>query len=965
MAQFYTYNRFTTEQGLSQMQVHALYKDGHGYLWVGTKDGINRFDGQRFTSFRQKIKLTHPQIINICGDSKGRIFFNTQKDLGYLLNDSFHRMQLPGQLAHAGGVLLFCDRKDRIWLHNSNIIYRINTHTGKTDSLLLSHQFSYTRIHTQFVAVNDDLWGVHEGKLIRLQTETMRMDTIAYVNHDIQHICHSPALNKLFLANHTAVYSFDLGSNSHDLIYNDPKKHIQQLAIDNLGKLFVYTKSHHFIYLDGSPSYFPNGIKSIDLLLIDTTEHLIIAGTESGLVLVYQNGMLRYEPKESAMPEDVWNIYEDKSGRLFFHSYTGGISALEQHQLKDVSHNYTKELLEHVHYQSVKVQNGDVYLSYMNGLVKNNGHSLTFCTPFKKYHPICLLYDSLSNTLLFGDHDAVMQYHPGDHSIDTVVQVPIQRYVLSITRINSQWLLFTSGLGYYLYNTRQKKLSTFHYANGQSPFRGAACSFRDSSGRIWVGSRDGLYRFDTSSFKMIPIPGVPQEPISAMIQSDRRHLLLGAGSGLLLANIPSLLQQKPDAIYRFNRWNGFNGIECRQNGFFKDSKNRIWIPTSTNVMCLLPEQLFADTASKHTMIESVYCGAEIDQWIRLSSIQDIEMKYPVRNIKIEFRAGALLNTDKVRFQYRLHAHQPWSHWTTESSVRFYDLPPGHYQFQVRSEHQGKMETSQAEISFTLRPRWFEIFSVRIILLIAVIALMISLWIMLQTRKKNRELNIREERAALELEILKQQMNPHFLRNTLKSFQLKILNMDEKSRFEVADDVSALSRLFSLYLDASVKKFITIDDEIKLLQHYLEFQVMRFKHKFSYAITKDPGLDGQIKLTPMIIQPFVENASEKAFAGLDRKGDILISFLDFDQNTFCVEVKDNGIGRKKANEMKGNHISYSGQIIDKMRALYALGNRKTNALTRQQPFHYTITDLYNEHQEGTGTIVHIYFPKQQL
>jgi tetratricopeptide (TPR) repeat protein len=151
-------------------------------------------------------------------------------------------------------------------------------------------------------------------------------------------------------------------------------------------------------------------------------------------------------------------------------------------------------------------------------------------------------------------------------------------------------------------------------------------------------------------------------------------------------------------------------------------------------------------------------------------------------------------------------------------------------------------------------------------------------------------------SETEMKALRSQMNPHFIFNSLNSINDYILKNDIKS----ADlYLSKFSRLMRMILENSEKKEISIADDIKGLELYMQLESLRLKNKFSFEIVVDTEIDRENTLIPpLILQPFVENSIWHGLHNKDNGGKILIH-IKKDGNMINCIVEDNGIGREES------------------------------------------------------------------
>ena len=147
----------------------------------------------------------------------------------------------------------------------------------------------------------------------------------------------------------------------------------------------------------------------------------------------------------------------------------------------------------------------------------------------------------------------------------------------------------------------------------------------------------------------------------------------------------------------------------------------------------------------------------------------------------------------------------------------------------------------------------------------------------------------ESKRRSELDALQSQINPHFLYNTLDS----IIWMIENERYDGAVTmVTALARLFRISLSKG-KNIISVADELEHVRNYLTIQKMRYKNKFSFEITADPGTLDCVTIK-LIVQPLVENAIYHGMEFMSGDGEIAIRAY-FKEGDLFIDIIDNGLG----------------------------------------------------------------------
>jgi tetratricopeptide (TPR) repeat protein len=221
--------------------------------------------------------------------------------------------------------------------------------------------------------------------------------------------------------------------------------------------------------------------------------------------------------------------------------------------------------------------------------------------------------------------------------------------------------------------------------------------------------------------------------------------------------------------------------------------------------------------------------------------------------------------------------------------------------------------------------------------------------------QNRRLKAVQQASELENRLLRAQMNPHFIFNSLIAIQGFIY---EKKPVEAGDFLAKFADLVRLTLENSRSEFVLLQKEIGMLQVYLELQQLRFDHKFDFRVTVDDDIDPQaIKIPPMLAQPFIENAVEH---GIRRKADIgfiKVLFKRVNENLQVI-VEDDGIGRDAAMKFRKKDKPQSLAISITRDRLKVLSKK------HKEKFDFQIHDLFDEKNQPCGTRVKFAMPVEE-
>lgn len=160
-------------------------------------------------------------------------------------------------------------------------------------------------------------------------------------------------------------------------------------------------------------------------------------------------------------------------------------------------------------------------------------------------------------------------------------------------------------------------------------------------------------------------------------------------------------------------------------------------------------------------------------------------------------------------------------------------------------------------------------------------------------RKNREAQYRRHEAEMEMTALRAQMNPHFIFNSLNS----INDFVSKHDLENADlYLTRFASLMRIVLENSGRKEVSLSEDLRALEIYMQLECMRLKHGFTYHILVDDSIDTEMTMVPpLLLQPFVENSIWHGIAGKEDKGNIIVSIQKEQGMIYCT-IEDNGAGR---------------------------------------------------------------------
>lgn len=482
----------------------------------------------------------------------------------------------------------------------------------------------------------------------------------------------------------------------------------------------------------------------------------------------------------------------------------------------------------------------------------------------------------------------------------------------------------------------------------------------DQNDVVWLSYKNnGLDRFDPSQkkgnqFRHFGVSdGLPSNKVFRMELDFENNLWLGTGNGL------SKLNPQNFEITNFSVKDGL-----RQNQF--SGRAPVSLQTiSTGEIVLGGNGYFtllnpSDLDDMDDLTNLIFTGLEVFDKEKhfdknLNYLNDIELSWKENFFTFSFAALDFVYTDDLVFQYRLEGFDREWRTTQEGQAQYTNVPSGEYVFRVKTL--GKVEPNESnEIALGVKivpPFWCSSW------FYGLVSLLLGLVIFLAY--KRRISNIREKEALktafnkkimeVEMSALRAQMNPHFLFNSLNSIKNYIAKNDPRTASRY---LTKFSQLMRLILSNSKTQTVTLANELKALELYIELESLRFRQKFEFEINISKEVASEsIHIPPLILQPYVENAIWHGLMHKAEKGRLKIDIYKNGSTLFC-EIEDNGIGREKAMEIKSKSAvrqkSMGLQITsERLQMVNELQGKKTKV---------EILDLKNDLGKGIGTKVQI-------
>ena len=1002
----YFTTQYTTSDGLPHNRIEAIVQDKSGLIWLGTWNGLSRFDGNDFINYQNNPKdsttIPHFALKNICCDRFNNLWINAN-DYSLAryerIRDNFqtYSIKLTGRFhIQSKGVTMCLDTSGMLWIIGKGGIERFDDKSNSFQRInfdkripICIDDFPETPDFNMMFDNKNRIWIYNHKTLFLAELITLRNGIFIRLTNE-------------FFGDKRMVYDKRMKfiTNSSGCVF----------CISPYGLYYCKSPSRYFLHAPSDS--FPDQIE-----LPETTTWFT-----AGKIHIRMGNKNNDKTIELNKNEEINSILVDNAGNFWYSGFYNSIhifNGLTKVTFGKYNFNYLdfREITNNLPnvYSIVKGDSGALIIGSndagilrwtLKRTVKIHGIVEKTAASF----PEGLLLDHQKNLWVSYNDNNLIKY---DSRLNRPVNI-LPRFAQSmgldfisdikvLTSDNQNNIIIGGSGGLAIFNPDQLTKSQ------ELPFLNQVRSVCvNDKNDLLIGTQNDLLFFDRENNR-ITKPALPNRGkywIEYICQYDSDTYWLGLyGQGLCR-------WEKKSNTFRF--YSSKDGL-CNNTVYciLKDVKNRLWISTNEGISCFNPvsEQFINFGVDEGVMVKEFNCGScfqamdgemffgGVEGLIRFYPDQIINklddqshpkliitdfkvsgvipiLKKPIYEsdtIKLDagtdnFQIGFVLldfkKPDRVRYRYRLEGFNdewiPTDH--KHRSVNYFNLNPGIYIFKVEvTNSQGNWSNQRTWTIFIPRKFVQTIWFQTLIILLSLTGISIILYnrhhvLLLKEKRKEDQLSLALKESKLE--ILRKQLNPHFIFNSLTSINYYIsLNDKIKANQYITD----FSRLMRNILDNSSKEMIDFTKELETIEDYLKLEHVRFGNKFDFEIFAEEDLyKVETLIMPSMVQPFTENAIIHGFGNLkNRKGKIRIHFKKEEDHFITCTIEDDGIGRKKSEMIRPKNReerrSRGMEIISERLVIFNTINNTGLKIT--------IEDVYPDSEE-TGTRVIIQIPAKQ-
>ncbi len=736
---------WTVKEGLSEASVHKMIKDVHGFLWIATDYGINRFDGTTFTQYVHQPGLDQgfhgSEIIGLVEDSLHNIWVGTEEGLNrYVITaDSFQHIPTirPDKNMSSYCMPLAATKDEVIIWEITNNIVAYNIHTLKRKVLFSAILWPATRIfflnHAVFNDVSKVIWVPNGNMILQISLQAKRIDSIFLPAEagDCQAILEDGAT--LLVASSAGLYRALVHEKKTESVsWAAPlvKYRIFSLAKNKSGNfwvgtekdgLYLYDKVDKKLYNYRAKTTRLNSLSSniINHLYCDDTGITWVASGNKSIDQVFTSQQpfecFSMNIAKSVNNNSVRCFEEDEKHNIWIGTRGGGINIFDpgQKTFRYITKSKTP-LLGSNNVQALKIGRDrrriwigtDVGLLQMEtGNQKARSVSFTSADGTRIVSPVLVHYMILihDSALLVATSKGV--FYLSDNSLDARQLPQIKEHTFFIGKANNK---FTFSL--WDYDPVMYEYSRGNWVKKHFPFEDitVSCLFFDRARNIfWIGTDRGVLITDTSFKRLRNLSkneGLPDNCIWGLLPDLHGNLWITTNKGIACYNTLSGL------IKNYIPEDGIQGLEYNSFAYFLASDSSVYLGGKSGFDHIKPALINNNVPPVNVHVSSFKIqGKDYTNIVSANYLSNVSLKHGQNNISIEVASIDFYSSGRSKLRYKLlPAESDWQMAQAPFTIRYSGLSPGNYVLHVSAaDAYGRWNGIEKTLSIIISPPFWQ------------------------------------------------------------------------------------------------------------------------------------------------------------------------------------------------------------------------------------------------------------------
>lgn len=746
------FNNINIEQGISQSTIEAIFQDSEGYIWLGTNDGLNRYNGYEFKIYNYEEyqnSISHNGITDITEDKYGNIWVNTVSGVNKI-NKKTEKIsnytELNGKIKEDSTTEIIVTKDNNILVgtYEGLNIYnakedRFDVILEEKDGILSSYIYSIDE------DINGNIWIGTELGLNKLSKDFKVLETYTSESEIYNIFCDDENGFVWAGSDSSGLLKIDTKTKEVKQYINNiedlnslPANQVGAIIRDSKGNLWVGTTNGLARYNEKNDSFdvYKNKVYDKNSLvyndvrsIIEDREGVLWVGTYSGISIFDTESSIKYynaglDDGYLLSENMVHGIYEDDEGYLWIGSRTKGVNIIDRENNTSKSINMeNNNVIQSNSINDITVYKDFIFVATDAGVLKINKKENTI----QNYN----LEDGLigenvkdifvcdKNYLWIGSTNGLNLLDiENDKIIDMTDYVDEGSYVRYVYQgqDGSYYIGFLrdGGLGIIEPNSKETKYYK-NIPNDKTSISSNRVRYinEDSKGNIWIGTSYGLNKYDpkTKVFKRYTTSdGIANNTIYGVLVDDNDNIWVSTNKGI------SQIDTKNNTVNNLSVTDGLQGNEFNGNAAFKSKSGELFFGGINGLNAFYPE----DVNSINNKSKVIFDGFKVNDKDYLD-INGLKFDNNTENIKIKFFTPVYSSNKNISYEYELIGSNSSKATTKENYVIYNDLLPGKYTFKVRAvDSRGDISDSET-MEFSIKyPFWMSPIACFIYLVIAIL-----------------------------------------------------------------------------------------------------------------------------------------------------------------------------------------------------------------------------------------------------
>ena len=744
------FKNITSEDGLSQGTVETIIQDDQGYIWLGTNDGLCRYNGYEFKIYKHDEELensiTNNYIVDIKQDNSGNIWVGTANGLSKIdtktdLITNYNMNDEEKSLSHynigdilitkSGDVLVGTSDGLNIYNEKKDEFYRIFNKDSDLSSQFI-RSLAEDENQNIWVATNNGIDKIdikNNKNIISFKTGDGKFDIsendIYVVRYDPKGYIWAGALKE-------GLNRIDINTNEVKQYKNDdrdekslPGNHVKDILRDSSGNLWVGTDNGLAKYNEQTENFATYKNKIYDKTSLVNDEVFSIQEDESGLIWVgTYAGISMFDPntniehykkdpfdENSISDNSIHGIYEDKDGLLWVGTNSKGVNVINRknYNVKHLNKTSKDYPISDDNINDIVGIDNKIFIATKNGLNEVD-KDLKTINIYNTEDGICnnnitaLFADSKKNVWI-GTANGISVLNTNTNEIIDITDI------LTNHNIEDQYIkvIYEDSKGNYwvgcfidggLVKIDPNKRTIENYRNKKEDKTSISSNnirsiVEDKNGNLYIGTSYGLNKLNESNNtfeRYLEKDGLSNNTVYGLLVDDNNNLWASTNLGI------SKLDTNTMTFETFNIIDGFQGNEFNGRAYYKNKSGELFFGGINGLNIFRPNDINMSRYVPTVIFDEFKVNGKV-----YKDINNQEFKYDENTINISVFISNYKNTKNIQYMYKLEGVSDSWDISRSNNINYSDLAPGTYTLKIKARSYSGKVSDESAVKFIIKP----------------------------------------------------------------------------------------------------------------------------------------------------------------------------------------------------------------------------------------------------------------------